>query len=428
MASSMAFWSSLAAEVVDSLSPDMISGPSSRTPTSSTPLSTPTGTASAPFPLLDLPAELRTRIYTHALRHEENAGVIAPPYNVLGKPPTHQSVNGEWCEVKLLKDCKLSAAEEAQLLRDAAMRGLVNATCLDARISNKVDVPKLVLGVSAKELRKARATLEINTDIRLHRNSNGAMRLFDAHVCTLECLTQPNLTMVSKAVRQEALAMFYSCNRFEIRGLGGTRVEGDDVFWTSDAGSYARRWWCDIGDHNIRSIKHMYLSTSEADEIELRSTEHDGVAVAVCVQTKAGALRVMMAGARVEIAIRGAPENPNEDNEDASIGPQQTNPTRNMDFNGRSNAFEPWQTVSVTEPITSPYFSPIICEGYKRIAKDFTLGHACVQTIEEAVNGMRKLEHAMGTPERELALKAEWAREELRQEGETVSLRTHPFW
>ncbi|KAK3674359.1 hypothetical protein LTR78_005828 [Recurvomyces mirabilis] len=128
-----------------------------------------------------------------------------------------------------------------------------------------------------------------------------------------------------------------------------------------------------------------------------------------------------MAAARVEIAIRGAPHNCNEDNEDASSDPQQTNPTRDMDLNGRSNAFEPWQTVSATEPTTSPYFSPIIREGYKRIAKAFTSGHACVQTIEEAVNGIRKLEHAMGKPERELALVTEWAQEDSRQEEEIVS-------
>ncbi|KAK3674358.1 hypothetical protein LTR78_005827 [Recurvomyces mirabilis] len=247
MALSMDFWSSLAAEVVDILSPDTINSPSSPTPTSSTPLSTPSGTASAPFPLLDLPAELRTRIYTHALRHEENAGVIAPPYSVLGKPPTHHP------------------AKEAQLLRVAAERALVNATCLDARISNKVDFPKLVLGISAKELRKAWATLEKSTDMCLYRNGNGAMRLFDGHVCTLKCLIQPNLTKVSKAVRQETLPIFYSCNRFEIRGLGGTRIEGHDVYWASDAGDYARRWWRSLADNNLRSIKHLYLSTSEAD-------------------------------------------------------------------------------------------------------------------------------------------------------------------
>jgi hypothetical protein len=134
--------------------------------------------------LLDLPPELRNRIWELVVFHEPTGGVICPLQD------THGQVNAT------------SHPESMAMIAGARFM-------IYGRIPN-FDCPRKYLH-SAQASGGQAADLSI---IELWRLWHKSPNLESKHFCNLNCLLQPPITHVNAQVRAESLPLFYSTNHF----------------------------------------------------------------------------------------------------------------------------------------------------------------------------------------------------------------------
>lgn len=77
------------------------------------------------------------------------------------------------------------------------------------------------------------------------------------HYCTLDCLLQPSLTLVSRQVRAESLPFFYSGNKFHLE-MSNFVLATTTEKWRRIMRS-PTDWWRAAGDTNLGHIRHLSL-------------------------------------------------------------------------------------------------------------------------------------------------------------------------
>ncbi|KAK3697356.1 hypothetical protein LTR37_017501 [Vermiconidia calcicola] len=210
--------------------------PSSMASETSPPALQPAANDDKPFRFLDLPGELRNEIYEMAFYHEENDGFIAPALVSSTADaweerfPTY--VNGQK-KIIGVKTTVEKAKDEARTFYCEAGSG--------------IDIEGYQ--------RHLRAGGHLNDKVIsvYEHGGDGKLKLSRcecAHVCSLECLRQPPITMASRQLRQEGLPMFYSLNKFRLGCLDGDdRIERAFI-----------SWWRHTGDTNLRLIDHFEIA------------------------------------------------------------------------------------------------------------------------------------------------------------------------
>lgn len=183
------------------------------------------------FRLLDLPAELRNRIYEFALYHSKNAGHIAPTF--LSAGAHHVVIQGRHRYVCLLGTVK--DVEYPELYNVNVWSHLQAGGTTDDQILQRVSP-----GSSSDQ-------------------AQGTGVYFCAHVCSLKCLMQPALTKTNRQIRDETLPIFYSCNSFQL--------ELPDSFDITNKRAGFVYWWRSTGDTNLRSINHLVIAVNSREKI-----------------------------------------------------------------------------------------------------------------------------------------------------------------
>ena len=156
-----------------------------------------------PFRLLDLPGELRNQIYEFVLFHSENNGCIAP---VLIHSQEHLARQGDRC-------CVIVNGKRKRTQRIAIVRAMQEL--LDD------EVPELST-LSAE----TRSSDGIGEDriVEIVDPKNGLAPYVHEvyhHLCSLDCLMQPTITMVNRQIRSETLPLFYGMHDFHLEPDGG---------------------------------------------------------------------------------------------------------------------------------------------------------------------------------------------------------------
>lgn len=219
------------------------------TTTSSETLAATTMAPSSIFRFMDLAPELRNRIVEYSLYHEEGEGVIAPmpdnpaqmAYFPIAGKRYYSSCNevAELCGLELaLPKSSENAAEEDD--KDSAGDMLPHNPDSRTYQERVLDLKELV--------RKA-----------VHQ------RRGHLHVCRLDCLVQPPLTMCSRQLRAESLSLFYHINKFHFEmhhSLTETRMLPD--------------WWRAAGDTNLWSIGTMDLVYSSYETLPMTLSFQEG--------------------------------------------------------------------------------------------------------------------------------------------------------
>ena len=83
------------------------------------------------------------------------------------------------------------------------------------------------------------------------------------HLCTLDCLLQPELAKASKQVREETLRIFYGVNSFHLE-LSNFHVEYHPRT-LKPLNRSPTDWWRAMGDTNLRCIKSLTLVGHPSD-------------------------------------------------------------------------------------------------------------------------------------------------------------------
>lgn len=91
------------------------------------------------------------------------------------------------------------------------------------------------------------------------------------HVCDLECLLQPPITMVNRQLRQEGLPLFYQTNHFHIEMRNFVEKSELHICLCKVMKSLAD-WWRAIGDVNINSIGRLSFGSRDT-YYELRKSK-----------------------------------------------------------------------------------------------------------------------------------------------------------
>ncbi|KAK3696773.1 hypothetical protein LTR37_017797 [Vermiconidia calcicola] len=187
-----------------------------------------------PFRFLDLPGELRNKIYEMAFYHEDNDGFIAPALVFSTADaweerfPAH--VNGR----KKIIDVGTTVGKAKSAARTS-----------ESEAGFEIDIEgHLRAGGQLSD--RIISVYEHGGDGRLTLSGHEY-----AHVCSLECLRQPPLTMVDRQLRQEGLPLFYSLNKFRFGCLGrDDRIKRGFI-----------SWWRHTGDTNLRLIDHFEIAS-----------------------------------------------------------------------------------------------------------------------------------------------------------------------
>lgn len=152
------------------------------------PASSPSPTQPGPKPrpsLLTIASELRNLIWTHAVRHDCNGGWIAP-----AGPNVHRIVrNGSSI--------------------DTIFEGEAQRLFPYERLGD--DIQGIIVRPHAAHINIHRSDSDADSDC-----DSDAELQFSGHLCTMQCVKQPALTKASRQVRDEALSIFYSENKFHI--------------------------------------------------------------------------------------------------------------------------------------------------------------------------------------------------------------------
>ncbi|KAK3696780.1 hypothetical protein LTR37_017804 [Vermiconidia calcicola] len=204
------------------------------------------------FRLLDLPSELRNRIYSFALCHAENDGTIAPARTVdhPGRNydiEVHAVMNNQLVRLKTIPKRLLSKRgspeEEAYALKLQSLFRLEASTFkeLNAVCDKSNDPLRKIIQIKREYSEGSYVEAEFQT----------------AHICDTRCLLQPALSKVSRRIRNETLPVFYA--------------ENDIAFITpklkNPRGSLAGNCWRCIGDTNLGHIRSLALFDT-AGELE----------------------------------------------------------------------------------------------------------------------------------------------------------------
>ncbi|KAK3674362.1 hypothetical protein LTR78_005831 [Recurvomyces mirabilis] len=347
-----------------------------------------------PLTLTDLPAELRDRIYELALYHHENAGVVSLPATTPHAATRKLSIAGLWQDVVCPAPSALQGADPTTFLQQAIAAKLLTQAEVD-RYSNVNDV-------RLRDARLANLILMAKKRSRgrgwhpmfLFYDSNGIMHLPTGHICIYQCLLQPSLTRVNRAVREEALSVFYSCNAFEIRSLQANIEQ-------------AVRWWRGVGDSNLRSMNSLLLCLKPSVELHFQTTEYDGLRVRLEVRKQDGsAFKVLLVEGKVQLWIgspgmtaagdrarrrgAGTVDDHSDQDTDEDSGAENSTVivgTNREDIgtiagneNGEQNTYPTARELSRAKD-----FNPHIVAAYVRIVEPFVEGGLCVQTIEQAM-------------------------------------------
>ncbi|KAK3711873.1 hypothetical protein LTR37_009391 [Vermiconidia calcicola] len=192
--------------------------------------------------LLDLPGELRNHIYELALFHEQTNGVISP----LQDRSTANLYRHNQPE-------RGNAATRSQ--KDPPASSLTIICGHRFRVCEDIVIEYVSSNaISSQALER----YECNPDAVLDEVAS-------RHLCTLECLLQPPLTLVNRQLRGEALATFYAANEFhfEMSNFVVATSEG----WRESVRSPVD-WWRAVGDTNLRNIRNLTIcgQSKEAGE------------------------------------------------------------------------------------------------------------------------------------------------------------------
>ncbi|KAK3697350.1 hypothetical protein LTR37_017495 [Vermiconidia calcicola] len=196
------------------------------------------------FRLLDLPSELRNRIYSFALHHSENDGTIAPAQTTNHRGSRYDT------EARAVMSNQLVHLRTIQK-RPSSNRGSpedqVYALDLQSLFSLDASTFKELNAVCDKSNDPLRKIIRIGRESS--EGSDVGTEFQTAHICDSHCLIQPPLTQVSRQIRSETLPVFYA--------------ENDFAFITpklkNPEGSVAGSWWRCIGDINLGHIRSMAL-------------------------------------------------------------------------------------------------------------------------------------------------------------------------
>lgn len=181
--------------------------------------------------LLGMPAEIRTAIFELVVFHAESDGVIAPTPDTL-EEDSMTFIAGE----------RMMIGKYKQYKRPVPF--------LSSRGNPDQDPEKAY----DAELKRYKDLFNKSTNRRCN------------HLCTLDCLAQPGLTIVNRQLREETLPIFYNINRFHFEMSNFTRPG----HWKPDSRSPID-WWPAAGDTNLRSIRSMTLiSGHERSGLTLR--------------------------------------------------------------------------------------------------------------------------------------------------------------
>lgn len=203
----------------------------------------PTMTTHPETSLLGLPAELRTYTYELVLLHTPSSGIIAPVSDRYGEHCSLNSRREDYCSEHShsdITDCMTVISGQ---------RARVSA---DERSEHYFR--------TEEELINPRFMMPIQSSVGMSTSLVGerlATRLPARHLCTLDCLAQPGLTVVSRRVREEALPAFYSVNSFHFE-MSNFHIAGGSGTCKKH-GRSPMDWWRATGDTNLRCIRSLTL-------------------------------------------------------------------------------------------------------------------------------------------------------------------------
>ena len=81
---------------------------------------------------------------------------------------------------------------------------------------------------------------------------------FSSHICSPAYLLQPALTRASRQVREEALTVFYRCNRSDLEVSNFFMLEHHGILRSHmDITRMPIDWWRSIGDTNLRALRKL---------------------------------------------------------------------------------------------------------------------------------------------------------------------------
>lgn len=180
--------------------------------------------------LLGLPAELRVRIFELVLYHRETGGVISPRPDFIDLDPggnvaaaTHMVLISGW-RYQMHHSDTPDDLDESDAWAQPGMRHDVrpNSRTLEQRVKTWEESP------------------------------NYATK----HICNLDCLVQPSISLVNCQLRNESLPIFYGINHFHIELSNN---EHSRFCKSCDLKRCPEDWWRAIGDRNLASLRHISL-------------------------------------------------------------------------------------------------------------------------------------------------------------------------
>ncbi|KAK4555314.1 hypothetical protein LTR86_007611 [Recurvomyces mirabilis] len=349
--------------------------------------------------LMTLPAELRDRIYELALYHHENAGVISPSIAIKSHGATTKvSTAGVCHDVTYLNCYQIPAADLSTFLQQALAANLVTQKAMDRYLGagdpavKQTALRLLIMAANAKSREQS------GDPMFVYHDDNDVLHIYTGHRCTRKCLLQPSLTRLNRAIRAEALSVFYSCNAIEMR-------DGAVNPWQ------AARWWRKVGDTNLRSMESLLVSPRDGVELRFENNEYEGLRVELEVKsTKGTRLRIRLWKGEMRCAISAIVDEADHEKRSGDRGHDGDDDGDDdfdevdADLDGASTALVPGthsdadgsvQDGSKERERENPptayelshavAFTPRIMAAYKRIVERFAEGGLCVQTIEQAM-------------------------------------------
>ncbi|KAK3658382.1 hypothetical protein LTR56_001793 [Elasticomyces elasticus] len=188
-----------------------------------------TSESQPPIGFFDLPPELRNRISTLVVRHEENGNVISPSGDT-GGDGAIVCIDGKWHEGTL--------RDERPAPRD------------------KFDLASLITSAAfgqplpREEPGEEQPDLPVGHKHFAYKETKDCV--YEGHVCDSTCLLAPPLTRVNRQLRSESLSLFYSVNTFRFML---------DTILTDQSLALPSKYWRCIGDTNLRNITHFSVSS-----------------------------------------------------------------------------------------------------------------------------------------------------------------------
>ncbi|KAK3644963.1 hypothetical protein LTR56_009350 [Elasticomyces elasticus] len=199
---------------------------------------------SQPIGFFDLPPELRNRISTLVVQHEENNNIISPVSKASGGGSNDMvCIDGQWYEGYLSRRRPLTVEKQ-------------NAKILFA-----------VLG-RPQEKQAAFPTSHKHFEYTKKRNSNDTTDEedvlfceYEGHVCSKTCLLEPPLARVNQQLRSESLSLFYSVNTF--------RFFVDSCIRKDRSLALPFKYWRSIGDTNLRNMQNFSVSATHQRTLQV---------------------------------------------------------------------------------------------------------------------------------------------------------------